>query len=133
MDPNGTREQEQQPKDPRGLTRRGLLAGAAAAGALAAPLLRAKSASAGGIDLLGFTGALRKETGTVQGWYSPGFKRVRDVFEELRERGEVGAAPVCVMVDGKPVVDLWGGTANPATNTPWQRTRSCTSARPPRA
>src|SRR5262245_26977433 len=99
MDRNETREQHEQPaKGQRGISRRGLLAGAAAASALAAPLLRAKSASAGGIDLLGFTGALRKETGTVQGWYSPGFKRVRDEFvKNFAQRGEVGAS-VCVML-----------------------------------
>jgi CubicO group peptidase (beta-lactamase class C family) len=120
MDPKETREQEHG-KEQRGVTRRGLLAGAAAAGVLAAPLLRAKSASAGGIDLLGFTGALRKESGPVQGWYSPGFKRVRDEFvKNFTERGEVGAS-VCVMLGGFTLVDLWGGVADPGTNTPWQK------------
>lgn len=37
------------------------------------------------------------------------FARVREEFERnFAERGEVGAS-VCVMVDGEPVVDLWGG------------------------
>jgi CubicO group peptidase (beta-lactamase class C family) len=35
-------------------------------------------------------------------------------------RAEVGAC-VCVYVDGRPVVDLWGGDADPETHRPWTR------------
>jgi CubicO group peptidase (beta-lactamase class C family) len=44
---------------------------------------------------------------------------VRDAFvANFEERGEVGAA-VCVYLDGRKVVDLWGGTADPASGRPW--------------
>jgi CubicO group peptidase (beta-lactamase class C family) len=58
---------------------------------------------------------------TVQGDSDPRFARVREEFERnFAARGERGAA-VCVMVDGEPVVDLWGGVADPATGRPWER------------
>jgi len=38
----------------------------------------------------------------------------------FRERGEVGAS-VCVIAGGETVVDLWGGVADPARGTPWER------------
>lgn len=48
----------------------------------------------------------------VSGGCAPRFARVREEFERnFAERGEVGAS-VCVMVDGEPVVDLWGGVAD---------------------
>ncbi|NEW27091.1 serine hydrolase domain-containing protein [Nocardia cyriacigeorgica] len=44
---------------------------------------------------------------------------MREEFERnFAERGEVGAS-VCVYVDGKPVVDLWGGTKNASTGEAW--------------
>lgn len=57
----------------------------------------------------------------VQGHVDRRFARVRDEFERnFEQRGEVGAA-VCVTVDGEPVVDLWGGSADPVTGRPWER------------
>jgi len=54
------------------------------------------------------------------GTCDPRFAEVREQFERnLAERGEVGAA-VHVVVDGEPVVDLWGGIADPKRDTPWQ-------------
>jgi CubicO group peptidase (beta-lactamase class C family) len=44
---------------------------------------------------------------------------VRDAFvENFTTRAEVGAA-VCVYRGGVPVVDLWGGVADPSTGRPW--------------
>jgi CubicO group peptidase (beta-lactamase class C family) len=61
------------------------------------------------------------ENMTVQGDCRPGFETVRAEFERnFRERGEIGAS-VCMMVEGNPVVDLWGGVANRLTGAPWQR------------
>jgi CubicO group peptidase (beta-lactamase class C family) len=55
----------------------------------------------------------------VDGLCDPAFATVREEFERnFRERGEVGAA-VCVTVDGKPVVDLWGGLADRSTGRKW--------------
>ena len=49
------------------------------------------------------------------------FVAVRDAFaRNFDDRGEVGAA-VAVVVDGRPVVDLWGGAADPANGRPWER------------
>lgn len=54
------------------------------------------------------------------GTVASGFEELRDEFERnFTERGDVGAA-VSVHVDGVPVVDLWGGIADPATGRPWQ-------------
>lgn len=56
----------------------------------------------------------------VYGTVAPGFEPVRDVFaRHFEEAGEVGAS-VCVLRDGEPLVDLWGGVANPADGTPWE-------------
>src|SRR5436309_6898013 len=55
-----------------------------------------------------------------QGHCDPRFQPVREEFEgNFRERGEVGAS-VCILVDGQPVVDLWGGAADRA-GKPWER------------
>lgn len=57
----------------------------------------------------------------VDGYCDARFDRVRDVFEEnFDRRGDVGAA-VAVTIDGKPVVDLWGGYADNARARPWTR------------
>ena len=55
----------------------------------------------------------------VQGTCDQKFQEVRQEFERnFAARGEVGAS-VCVTVGGQTVVDLWGGTANTKTGTPW--------------
>ncbi|MFJ9083945.1 serine hydrolase domain-containing protein [Streptomyces sp. NPDC102384] len=49
------------------------------------------------------------------------FEGVRAAFvDNFRERGELGAA-VTVLLDGEPVVDLWGGWADAAHTRPWQQ------------
>ncbi len=49
------------------------------------------------------------------------FRRVKEVFESNFANGlEVGAA-VAATIDGKPVVDLWGGHADAARTRPWMR------------
>ena len=50
-----------------------------------------------------------------------GFEPVRDAFEaNFADPGELGAA-VSVVVDGRPVVDLWGGLADAHTGRAWVR------------
>ena len=57
----------------------------------------------------------------IQGVCDPRFETVREAFaENFAQRGDIGAA-VCVYLEGKPVVDLWGGYANAARTLPWQR------------
>jgi len=56
---------------------------------------------------------------SIQGTCAADFVEVREEFERnFAERDEVGAA-VHLTVDGEPVVDLWGGVADPATGRPW--------------
>ncbi|MFJ9736859.1 serine hydrolase domain-containing protein [Streptomyces sp. NPDC101166] len=57
----------------------------------------------------------------VHGHCDERFAAVRAAFEEnFRERDELGAA-VSVIVDGTPVVDLWGGWADAARTRAWER------------
>ncbi|MEW2167327.1 hypothetical protein AB0912_30655 [Streptomyces sp. NPDC007084] len=57
----------------------------------------------------------------AQGTVSPVFEPVRDVVEEQPRGGaEVGLSPA-VEIDGRRVVDLWGGHRDAARTQPWQR------------
>lgn len=65
--------------------------------------------------------APRRPSTVVQGTCDLRFERIREEFERnFAERGELGAS-VCVYVDGEPVVDLWGGIADPSTGRAWDR------------
>lgn len=58
---------------------------------------------------------------SIQGSYAPGFEAVAQAFAaNFDERGEVGAS-LCVVQGGAPVVDLWGGVADPARGVAWQQ------------
>lgn len=62
----------------------------------------------------------------VGGAVEPGFEAVADSFVLGLEKGELGAA-VSAYVDGRKVVDLWGGWADGARTRPWQQdTIACT-------
>src|SRR5262245_1793702 len=53
------------------------------------------------------------------GTVATGFEPVRAAFERnFSESAEVGAA-VCVLVDGRPVVDLWGGWFDATRSRPY--------------
>jgi CubicO group peptidase (beta-lactamase class C family) len=57
----------------------------------------------------------------IEGTCADGFEPVRDAFAaNFADPGELGAA-VAVVVDGRPVVDLWGGLADAHTERPWER------------
>lgn len=56
----------------------------------------------------------------VHGTVESGFEAVRGVFERSVENEELGAA-VCAYVDGRKVVDLWGGWADAQKTRDWQR------------
>src|SRR3954468_22160254 len=57
----------------------------------------------------------------VHGSLDPRFEPVRQAFaRNFEELGEVGAA-VAVHIDGQPVVDLWGGVADKATEKAWEK------------
>jgi CubicO group peptidase (beta-lactamase class C family) len=56
----------------------------------------------------------------IVGHCDPAFAAVRDAFAtNFSERGEVGAG-VCAVVDGRTVVDLVGGWADPERRRAWQ-------------
>lgn len=55
------------------------------------------------------------------------FAPVAEAFEELHQAGEEIGSAVCVMVHGRPVIDLWAGSMSPDAQRPWQRdTRAST-------
>ncbi len=57
----------------------------------------------------------------IEGTSDPCFKRVKEVFADSFTNGiEVGAA-VAATIDGKSVIDLWGGHADKAKTRPWTR------------
>lgn len=56
----------------------------------------------------------------LQGHCAREFSKLKDAFEELFAlHGDVGAA-LAVVVDGEPVVDLWGGLRDRETGAPWE-------------
>ncbi len=58
---------------------------------------------------------------SIEGICDPRFEAVRDAFaENFVRHGEVGAA-VALSIDGRVVVDLWGGYADAARTRPWRR------------
>jgi CubicO group peptidase (beta-lactamase class C family) len=55
----------------------------------------------------------------IEGQVEPGFEGVREAFAANFERhGEVGAA-FSLYVEGRKVVDLWGGVADVTTGRPY--------------
>nr|CTQ95451.1 putative esterase [Kibdelosporangium sp. MJ126-NF4] len=64
----------------------------------------------------------------VNGLVEPRFEPVRELFEHnFVSRGEVGAA-VAARHNGRLVVDLWGGLADPDTGAPWRQDTVATIA-----
>ncbi|MDN3243070.1 serine hydrolase domain-containing protein [Glycomyces tritici] len=58
---------------------------------------------------------------TIEGVTAAGFEPVRECFaRHFADRKEVGAA-VAVLHRGRPVVDLWGGQADPESGRAWHR------------
>jgi CubicO group peptidase (beta-lactamase class C family) len=66
-----------------------------------------------------------KEKGTqgtpVHGHCEPGYERVREAFEKNFALEEEVGACVSVVVNGKTMVDLWGGWRDAARTLPWER------------
>ena len=57
----------------------------------------------------------------IEGYVAPGFEAVRQAFaDNFTQRGELGGA-CCAYVEGKKVVDLWGGMRNCYTEEPWEQ------------
>ena len=56
----------------------------------------------------------------AEGRVEPGFEGVRDEFEAVLSAADDEGAGFAAVVDGRPVVDLWGGLADNRTSTAWQ-------------
>jgi CubicO group peptidase (beta-lactamase class C family) len=57
----------------------------------------------------------------IEGFVAPGFERVAETFAQNFKNGEEHGAAFAAVRDGVPVVDLWGGVADRATQRPWAR------------
>jgi CubicO group peptidase (beta-lactamase class C family) len=60
-------------------------------------------------------------TARVAGVCDPAFKAVREALEQNLADGEEIGECVAVVVNGKTVVDLWGGYKDRARTQPWER------------
>jgi CubicO group peptidase (beta-lactamase class C family) len=57
----------------------------------------------------------------IHGYCDDVFSGVREEFIlNFQERGEIGAG-IAIYLDGRLVVDLWGGVADTATGRPWEQ------------
>jgi CubicO group peptidase (beta-lactamase class C family) len=56
---------------------------------------------------------------TVDGLVEPGFEGVRDAFAHNFEVGREGGAAFCLHVEGRKVVDLWGGWSDREHHKPY--------------
>jgi CubicO group peptidase (beta-lactamase class C family) len=55
----------------------------------------------------------------VHGTCDPKFAELRGILTESLDRGDDVGASVAVVLDGDPVVDLWGGWVDEAHSAPW--------------
>ncbi|EER44719.1 beta-lactamase [Histoplasma capsulatum var. duboisii H88] len=59
--------------------------------------------------------------GTVQGDYDAAFAPVKDLLQKFIDAGEELGASITVNIDGRNVVDIWGGYRDTARTSPWTR------------
>jgi Beta-lactamase len=57
----------------------------------------------------------------VQGTYDERFRAVYDVLDRQLNNGDDIGSSAAVFIDGKPVVDIWGGYIDEARTRPWER------------
>jgi CubicO group peptidase (beta-lactamase class C family) len=57
----------------------------------------------------------------VEGDFDERFRGVAEALARNLERGADVGASVAVVIDGEPVVDIWGGYTSPDRTQPWQR------------
>ena len=56
----------------------------------------------------------------THGFCDPTFKRVRDLFEQKLASGDEVGASICINIDGKNALDIWGGHADAAKTRSWE-------------
>ncbi len=61
----------------------------------------------------------------AEGYCDPGFAAVREVLDASVADGTDLGAAVTVLVDGRPVVDLWAGLADARAARAWERDTAC--------
>src|SRR5262245_34783975 len=64
---------------------------------------------------------MSESTASVDGFCTPRFEPLRQLFHELIESGQDLGASLAVTVDGEFALDLWGGWADEARTRRWQR------------
>ena len=57
----------------------------------------------------------------IEGTCEPRFDAVRTTLSDQIDSGADVGASVAVFLHGEPVVDIWGGWADPEKTTPWER------------
>ena len=62
-----------------------------------------------------------KATTAIHGVCDSKFSRVKEVFAEHFETGKALGAAVAVTIDGRSVIDLWAGYADPERRGAWER------------
>lgn len=58
---------------------------------------------------------------SVQGQCDPLFSKVKHILEQNIASGEELGASICINIDGRNVVDMWGGFADAKRTQPWTR------------
>ena len=62
----------------------------------------------------------------IEGRIDPKFESVQQMFSEQLERHPTLGMALCVYLDGQPVIDVWGGMANPEVEKKWDAQTLCT-------
>ncbi len=57
--------------------------------------------------------------GVIEGSFDARFSAVVSAFERNFEHNQEIGASVCITIDGESVVDIWGGSKDPKTETAW--------------
>ena len=64
---------------------------------------------------------MSRAAAVVHGSVAPGFEPVAEAFERILVEAEEGGMAFAACAGGRSVVDLWGGSADNETDTPWGR------------
>lgn len=58
---------------------------------------------------------------TIQGDCDASFAKLKNLFHENLKSGEELGASICININGKNVVDIWGGFADQDGAKPWTK------------
>lgn len=57
----------------------------------------------------------------IHGFCGPTFESVRSLLQQQFVQGKEVGASICVNIDGKNVIDLWGGHTDAQKSKPWEK------------